>query len=377
MSFSQTNSIRNKKNAVKENLNELPKTISLVQTQIEEIFSLFDSIGKNLVNLAVFNIDADILESFDNDFRKYNQKKGEVSSILSDFVRLSTSLQDTENLFGSNSGSAINESVIGDLQNILGNINETIGSDINSKLEELQVLKQELETINNEVKQPVEQINESLQLFQKTSDVSFEIFTKSMLESLKNSVEMKSITENLEEKIYELDELGRNIPAKVQDSLKDEIRSVVNESMVNLDTKIQKVLEEKLKDIKLTFTTELSNLMDSKFNEMMGKIQSAQVQPSNKTPEAETSQSRDMREVSMFLKYLYTMPTDKDDIIKKIEDFRDILLVRRSDDPPFRVTATNTFRESISEISREDRHIPENKIRDVIQLFENLKRVIE
>ena len=369
MSFSQTNSVQMKKKALQDNLTSLPNNISLVQTQLDDIFSLFDSIGKNLVNLAVFNIDADILESFDRDFKKYSQKKGEIASILNDLSRLSASLKDSGSLFGSVGGSAINESVIGDLQNILGNINETIGSDINTKLEELQVLKQELETINNEVKQPVEQINESLKLFQKASDVSFVIFTKSMLESLKNSVEMRSITENLEDKMFEL-------PVNVKNSIKDEIRSVVNESMVNLDVKIQKVLEDKLKDIKLTFTSELNNLMDSKFSQIMEKIQVLQTAPSTTIVEVDTSQNRDMREINMFLKYLYTMPTNKDEILKKIEDFRDTLLVKRSDDPPFRVTATSTFRESLSEISREDRHIPENKIRDIIQLFENLKRVI-
>ena len=371
MSFSQTNTIRMKKKQAKDSLVELPKTISLVKNLIDDTFNLFDQIGKNIVNLAMFDIDPSILDKFDQDFKRYSVKKSEISSILSDVERISSLLKDTEGLFSSEGGSsALNESVIGDLQTVLGNINETIGSDINTKLEELKVLKQELETINNEVKQPVEQINESLQLFQKTSDVSFEIFTKSMLESLKNSVEMKSMTENLEDQLYDL-------PVNVTNSVKDEIRSAVNEAMVNMDVKIQKVLEEKLKDIKLMITSELSNSMDAKFNQIMDKIQVLQTVPSTKTVQEDVPQNRDMREINMFLKYLYTMPTSKDEILKKIEDFRDTLLVKRSDDPPFRVTATNVFRESISEISREDRHISENKMREVIQLFENLKRVIE
>ena len=376
MSFSQTNSIRSKKKAVKDNIASLPKTISTAKYLIEETFTLFDSIGKNLVNLAVFNIDPDLLDKFDQDFKQYSLKKSELNSILSDITRISSSLGETDSLFDSEGGSAINDSVINDFQSILNNINETIGSDINSKLEELKILKTELETINTEVKQPVEQINESLQLFKKTTDISFEIFTKSTLESLKNSVEMRSISENLEDRLFELEESARKIPDQVQNSLKDEIRSVVNESMVNLDVKFQKILEEKLKDIKLTFSSEIANLIDKKFDVLLDTLTKAQSK-TEATIKRDEPLSRDMQEINIFLKYLYTWPSEKDEILKKIEEFRDTLLVKRTNDPPFRVTATNIFRESISEISREERHISQNKLREIIQLFENLKRTIE
>ena len=376
MSFSQTNSIRLKKQAVKDNIASLPKTIASAQSLIEETFTLFDSIGKNLVNLAVFNIDPDLLDKFDQDFKQYSLKKSELNSLLSDITRISSSLSETDTLFNSEGGSVINDSVINDFQSILDNINETIGSDINTKLEELKLLKTELETINTEVKQPVEQINESLQLFKKTTDISFEIFTKSTLESLKNSVEMRTISENLEDRLFDLEESANRIPEQVQNSLKDEIRSVVNESMVNLDVKIQKILEEKLKDIKLTFSSEIANMIDQKFNTLLDTL--TKVQPKTEVPvQRDEPLSRDMQEINIFLKWLYTWPTEKDDILKKIEEFRDTLLVKRTNDPPFRVTATNIFRESISEISREERHINQNKLREIIQLYENLKRTIE
>ena len=376
MSFSQTNSIRLKKQAVKDNIASLPKTIASAQSLIEETFTLFDSIGKNLINLAVFNIDPDLLDKFDQDFKQYSLKKSELNSLLSDITRISSSLSETDTLFNSEGGSVINDSVINDFQSILDNINETIGSDINTKLEELKLLKTELETINTEVKQPVEQINESLQLFKKTTDISFEIFTKSTLESLKNSVEMRTISENLEDRLFDLEESANRIPEQVQNSLKDEIRSVVNESMVNLDVKIQKILEEKLKDIKLTFSSEIANMIDQKFNTLLDTL--TKVQPKTEVPvQRDEPLSRDMQEINIFLKWLYTWPTEKDDILKKIEEFRDTLLVKRTNDPPFRVTATNIFRESISEISREERHINQNKLREIIQLYENLKRTIE
>lgn len=391
MSFSATNRIRSKKKDIQAGLNELPKNIITVQALLDDLFSTFDSIGKNLVNLASYDIDPDMLDKFDKDFKLYSSKKSEIASILSDVNRISSSLKETNNLFDNSGSSAINESVITDLQGILTNINETIGSDISDKLEELKVLKNELESINAEVKQPVEQINESLQLFKKTTDVSFEIFTKSVLESLKNSVEMRAMTENLESQFFELQTIGENFPGEMkqlleeqvnsvvndsQKSLKDEIRSVVNESIVNLDVKIERVLEEKIKDIKTTFSTEISSMIDTKFDKMMETLNTMQTKPEVTVQQTEPL-SHDMQEVNIFIKYLYTWPSNKDEILKKIEDFRDNLLMKRTDDPPFRVTATNIFRESISEISREERHISQEKLREIIQLFENLKRTID
>ncbi len=377
MSFSATNRLRSKKKDIQEGLSELPKTIGTVQTLLDEIFNTFDSIGKNLINLAIYNVDPDLLDKFDKDFKFYSSKKSEISSILGDINRISSSLKETDSLFENSGSTAINESVISDLQTILTNINETIGSDIGTKLEELKVLKNELENINVEVKQPVEQINESLQLFKKTTDVSFEIFTKSTLESLKNSVEMRSMTESLENQLFELEEITEQLPERVQDSLKDEVRAVVNESMVNLDTKIQKVLEEKLKDIKNAFTTELSSVIDAKFEKMIEELSKSQTTTDIPSTKSDEPQSRDIQEINIFLKYLYTWPNSKDELLKKIEDFRDTLLVKRTNDPPFRVTATNIFRESISEISREEKHISQDKLREIIQLFESLKRTIE
>lgn len=375
MAFRQTNQLRTKKKDLQENISELPKSIATAQSLIDEIFSIFDSIGKNLVNLAMFNVDPDILDKFDRDFKSYGSKKAEISSILNDINRFSSSLKETD--FGSSDGSAINETVIDDLQTILTNINETIGSDISTKLEELKVLKNELTSINTQVKQPVDQINESLQVFQKTTDVSFEIFTKSMLESLKNSVEMRSITENLESMLFDLEDLTKKVPASVQQSLKEEIRSVVNEGISNFDSRIQKALDEKLRDIKNTINADLSSMIDQKFEHLLDQLAQRQPEPARKEMKTDEPGSRDMREINMFLKYLYEWPTGKDDIIKKIEDFRDTLLVKRTDDPPFRVTATNIFREAISELSREDRHISQDKLREIVQLFENLKRTIE
>ena len=375
MAFRQTNQLRTKKKDIQDNISELPKSIATAQSLIDEIFSIFDSIGKNLVNLAIFNVDPDILDKFDRDFKSYGSKKSEISSILGDISRLGSSLKEID--FGSSNGSVINETVIDDLQTILSNINETIGSDISTKLEELKVLKNELASINTQVKQPVDQINESLQVFQKTTDVSFEIFTKSMLESLKNSVEMRSISENLESMLFDLEDLTQKIPASVQQSLKEEIRSVVSESIGNFDVRMQKVLDEKLKDIKNKLNADQSSMIDQKFDHIFEALARKQAEPAKKEFKADEPGSRDMREINIFLKYLYEWPTGKDDIIKKIEDFRDTLLVKRINDPPFRVTATNIFRESISELSREEKFINQDKLREIIQLFENLKRTIE
>lgn len=376
MSFSATNRIRSKKKDIQAGLQELPKNIVTVQALLDEIFSTFDSIRNNLVNNLINDIDPDTLDKFDKDFKLYASKKSEIASILSDVNRISSSLKETDDLFDNSGSSVINESVITDLQGILQNINETIGSDISDKLEELKVLKNELENINSEVKQPVEQINESLQLFKKTTDVSFEIFTKSVLESLKNSVEMRAMTEGLENQFFELEAMAENLPVRIQESLKDEVRSVVNESMVNLDAKIERVLDEKIKDIKTTFSTEISSMIDAKFDKMMETLNTMQAKPEVIVKQTEPL-SHDMQEVNIFIKYLYTWPSNKDDILKKIEDFRDNLLMKRTDDPPFRVTATNIFRESISEISREEKHISQEKLREIIQLFENLKRTID
>ena len=323
----------------------------------------------------MYNIDPEILDRFDKQFKEYNVRKGELNRFFDDISRISSMLKDEELFSSSDSGSSITESVIDDLQNVLSNINESIGSDISSKLEGLKALKSELETINIEVKQPVEQINESMQLFQKTVDVSFEIFTKSILESLKNSVEMRAISEQVEDQIFDLEQ---KIPVKVQGSIKEEIRYVLNDGLANLESKFQKILDEKLKDIRLSLTTDLTNLLDQKFNVFMETISASQTTNTKQVPAvADTLASRDMQEMNVFLKYLYSWPTNKDELLKRIEDFRDTLLVKRTDDPPFRVSATNIFREAISEISREERHISENKIRDVAQLFENLKRTID
>ena len=81
------------------------------------------------------------MDKFDKDFKNYTAKKSEISSILNDIIRIGSSLKETDDLFGKSGGSAINESVIDDLQAILTNINETISSDIATKLEELKLLK--------------------------------------------------------------------------------------------------------------------------------------------------------------------------------------------------------------------------------------------
>ncbi len=117
--------------------------------------------------------------------------------------------------------------------------------------------------------------------------------------------------------------------------------------------------------------------MDRKFAQLLETMNNTQTKSAEIESKRDKPLSRDMQEVNIFLKYLYTWPTNKDDIIKKIEDFRDMLLVKRTNDPPFRVTATNIFREAISDLSREDKHIGESKIREIVQLFENLKRTIE
>lgn len=373
MGFSSTNRMRMKKKEVQDFIIEFPKMLAKTQEIAQNLFLIIDAIGKNLVNLATYNIDPDILDKFDKQFKDYSVRKGELNRFFDDIARISSMLQDVD-ISGSDSGSSFNDSVIDDLQNVLTNINESIGSDISSKLEGLKTLKQDLETINIEVKQPVEQINESLQVFQKTVDVSFEIFTKSMLESLKNSVEMKSISEQVSEELYELE---KQLPEKVKNTLTEEIRSVINDGMANQESKIHKILDEKLKDIQLTLNTDLSNLIDQKFNTLTEMMATTQVKASEHGSSPDTPLSRDMQEMNVFLKYLYSWPTNKDEILKRIEDFRDTLLVKRTNDPPFRVSATNVFRESISEISREERHISENKIRDIAQLFENLKRTID
>ena len=376
MSFNSTNRLRSKKRDLQDSMNEFPKTLLKTQEIAQEIFKIFDEIGKNLVNLAMFNIDPDILDKFDRQFKDYSVRKGELNRFFDEISRFSSMMKDPD-LFSSDTNSSLNESVIDDLQDVLTNINQSIGSDIVDKLEELKSLKNNIENMNSDVKLPVEQINESLQLFQKTTDVSFEIFTKSMLESLKNSVEMRANTENIELTIQDIDtEIGK-IPEKVQNALKEEIRAVVNEGIGNLDARIQKVLEEKIKDIKLSISTEIANVVDQKFNSLLEVIKANQQPAVQQTVSKDQPLSRDMQEMNIFLKYLYTWPTSKDDLLKKIEDFRDTLLVKRTNDPPFRVTATNSFREAISEISREERHISENKVRDLVQLFENLKRTIE
>ena len=265
MSFSSINRLRSKKKDLQDSMNEFPKTLSQTQEIAQEIFKIFDDIGKNLVNLAMFNIDPDILDKFDKQFKDYSIRKGELNRFFDEISRFSAMMKDSD-LFTSDTNSSLNESVIDDLQDVLTNINQSIGSDIINKLEELKSLKNNIENMNSDVKLPVEQINESLQLFQKTTDVSFEIFTKSMLESLKNSVEMRANTENLEINIQDIDtEIGK-IPEKVQNALKEEIRAVVNEGIGNLDARIQKVLEEKIKDIKLSISTEIANVVDQKYN---------------------------------------------------------------------------------------------------------------
>ena len=351
MSFNSTNRLRSKKRDLQDSMNEFPKTLLKTQEIAQEIFKIFDEIGKNLVNLAMFNIDPDILDKFDRQFKDYSVRKGELNRFYDEISRFSSMMKDTD-LFSSDTNSSLNESVIDDLQDVLTNINQSIGSDIVDKLEELKSLKNNIENMNSDVKLPVEQINESLQLFQKTTDVSFEIFTKSMLESLKNSVEMRANTENIELTIQDIDtEIGK-IPEKVQNALKEEIRAVVNEGIGNLDARIQKVLEEKIKDIKLSISTEIANVVDQKFNSLLEVIKANQQPAVQQTVSKDQPLSRDMQEMNIFLKYLYTWPTSKDDLLKKIEDFRDTLLVKRTNDPPFRVTATNSFREAISEISR-------------------------
>jgi hypothetical protein len=377
MSFSQTNRMRSKKKDAIDTLNSLPASLTNIQSLLEQIFSIFDGIGKNLIDLAMYNVDPDILDKFDVKFKEYNLKKNELGRSLEQILRISNILKESDALFGSESGSTMDNVVINDLQSALLTINETIGSDITKKLEELKILKDELHAINSEVKQPVEQINESLKLFQKTTDVSFEIFTKSTLESLKNSVEMRAVAENLEERLYDIESKSEELPKKMKNNLKDEIRSVVNEAMVNLDVKFQKVLEEKLKDIKVAFSTDLANLIDAKFNSILEALAVSQTKIMESKQQKEIPSSRDIEEMNVFLKYLYSWPSNKDEIMKKIEEFRDTLLVRRANDAPFRVSATNVFREALSLLTREERVVHENRIREIISSFENLKETIK
>ena len=375
MSFSQSNKLRARKKDVKNYISELPNQLQKQSQLITEVFTVIDDIGKNLAFLAD-QIDPDQLEIFDTNLKDYNLKKNEINKVLEDVSRISDTLKSSDNLFNQESGSAINDTVIDDLQNVLVNINETIGTDINQKLEQLKSFRSDLQAINEEVKQPVEHINETLDVFKKTVDVSFEIFTKTMLESMKNVIEMNAELNYFLDKIHSIEELIRN----QTNNFETIIRSQISDVLSNMEHRLSKSFDEKIKDMALGLKVELAKefeqIVDSRFKIILDNL-ATNKEFFESSAKADEPLSRDMQEMQIFLKYLYNWPQSKDEIIKRIEEFRDILLVQRGSDAPFRVTATNNFREAMSLLTREDRVITQDKLREVISVFENLKEIIK
>ena len=369
MAFSSTNKLRKKQDDTIKKLKEFPNTIANVNEQIKTIFNSFDSIGKELVNLAMFDIDPSLLDILDNNFKEYKTKKAGLLKTFEDLTRISSSIKDSDDFITTQvTSGGINDTVIDDLQSVLGDINSTLGSDVEKQLEHIKNLQEGLNNIN----EPVERINDSISVFQKTVDTSFEIFTKSILESMKNSVEMNATLEILENNF---NDFTSNIEAQVK-SIESSTKSLLNESLANLEVKIAKTIEQQIKQVQLGISTDIEHMITNKVDEINKSFISRSPQTIDKAKEPDKSLSRDRQELNKFKGYMYTWPSSKDELIKKIEEFRDILLVQRANEAPYRVTAMNLFRESLGLLSREDPHLSQETVRKIITIFEKLENVI-
>jgi hypothetical protein len=371
MSFAKTNRLRSKQSDLANKIKEFPAMLSAIQEQIIQVFDSFDSIGQEIVSLAMFDVDPALLDTIDNNFKKYKSNKAGLLKSLEDLTRISNLLKENSSTIMNKDtkSNTISDSVIDDLQSILTHIDSTLGGDVEKQLNQLKELEKGLQTLNK----PVEHINESLAIFQKTVNSSFEIFTKSILESMKNSVEMNAILETME---IQMNDWFKSIEAKVIE-IESSTRGIINESMANIEHKINKSIEQHIKEFQISISSDIENIISEKVIGLEKKLLLFQNQLLDEKKTPTQPLSKDRQELNKFKEYLFSWPTDKDELTKKIEEFRDILLVHRGVEAPYRVTAMNLFRESLTLLTREDRIINQSIVRSIIDIIEKLEEIIK
>lgn len=364
MTLSNTNKMRLKRSEFEKMIKELPFILQDSQAQIKALFNSFDTIGKELVNLAMFDIDSSLLNSLDSNFKIYKAKKASLLKSLEDVSRISNFLAE-HSKEQTQSGLGIKDSLIDDLQSALLKIHDTLDGEGKKQLGHLKNLITEIQTINK----PVAEISENIELVQKSVDTSFEISTKTSFESMKNSIEMKAVLEHIDSQLNNFQDITEKV-STISNKITDDKRL-----MSTMEKNLMNSLKLEFTTLRNSLKTDMEDLINEKMLMLEGKIDKQ-----TKETQAEFNfglMSKDRQELNKFLEYLFTWPTNKDQLVTKIEEFRDNLLVQREKEAPYHMTAMNLFREALSLLTRESHQIDQQIVRDITNLFRSLDEVIK
>jgi hypothetical protein len=267
----------------------------------------------------------------------------------------------------------------------LDNLSNTLQT-VNQKIIEFETRFKQIDTIQSDTS-AIKTLNEEVKQKMLSLDSSIENIINSVKDST-NSVRENIISNSDAEKTRYQSLLTslEEIPKQLSGSLSSVAGPIVSQSVKEkLDAfsrelvgKIQNLLIKNQQDLQTELTKSVENTID-KQKEILEMIRS---EFSSETVSKRGKKSgsllsgafnRDLEEVRDVIHYFQKSPKDKKSSIIKIEQARDSLIADRATEAPYRVTASRTIREALSLLSAEHRDVPHHVNTQIIKLFEDLQ----
>ncbi|MHA2365969.1 MAG: hypothetical protein ACXAC7_18570 [Candidatus Hodarchaeales archaeon] len=354
MSFGRVDKLKEKQISLQKSITQLPKKIAVTSDMLAKTFRFIDELNNSLEKVLMFDVDPDLIEPLDNSLKGLKSVRMELTSSFSDIQSLGEHISNFETVSKGKKGDQIEEALIQDVTERLQDLDKRT----------LELMPQ-LGTLFNSHFEKIEKEVESTKI---ESTISSEIFAKIIFDILQNSIEMIS-------EITMLPPVINDITLQLKKSI-DDIQKNQNMMMDSFNKSLQTIQSQQKEIFENTFQ-EVKNEIFAEIKSLDKKITESQQVILDKQEQDKQPVSRDEHEMDTFLRFLYQWPTDKNLITRKIEEFRDLLLIERDSEAPYRVTASSMFREAIGTIQRVERDVDKSTLREVISIMERLQLVIK